>query len=64
MKQGARMARTAVFMVVAVLASKILGMLRDVLVAGAYGTSGEAVAYETGPAGCPFCFSIWLSVGW
>lgn len=41
MKQGARMARTAVFMVVAVLASKILGMLRDVLVAGAYGTSGE-----------------------
>lgn len=47
MKQGARMARTAVFMVVAVLASKILGMLRDVLVAGAYGTSGEAVAYET-----------------
>lgn len=47
MKQGARMARTAIFMVAAVLASKILGMLRDVLVAGAYGTSGEAVAYET-----------------
>lgn len=47
MKQGARMARTAIFMVAAVLASKILGMLRDVLVARAYGTTGAAVAYET-----------------
>ncbi len=47
MKQGARMARTAVFMVAAVLASKVLGMLRDVLIAGAYGTGGAAVAYET-----------------
>ncbi len=47
MKQGTRLAKTAVFMVAAVLSSKILGMLRDVLVAGAYGTSGAAVAYET-----------------
>ena len=47
MKQGARMARTAIFMVAAVLASKVLGMLRDVLIAGAYGTGGAAVAYET-----------------
>ncbi|MBR7185746.1 MAG: murein biosynthesis integral membrane protein MurJ [Clostridia bacterium] len=47
MKQGKQMARTAVFMVIAVLASKLLGMLRDVLVAGAYGTTGAAVAYET-----------------
>ncbi len=47
MKAGAKMARTAIFMVAAVLASKILGMLRDVLVAGAYGTTGPAVAYET-----------------
>lgn len=47
MKQGARMARTAIFMVIAVLASKVLGMLRDVLIAGSYGTGGAAVAYET-----------------
>ncbi len=47
MKQEARLARTAVFMVAAVLLSKVLGMLRDVLVAGAYGTGGEAIAYET-----------------
>ena len=47
MKTGTKMARTALFMVAAVLASKLLGMLRDVLVAGAYGTTGEAVAYET-----------------
>lgn len=47
MKQGNRMARTAIFMVFAVLASKVLGMLRDVLIADAYGTGGAAVAYET-----------------
>lgn len=47
MKAGAKMARTAIFMVAAVLASKVLGMLRDVLVAGAYGTTDAAVAYET-----------------
>ncbi len=43
----AKMAKTALIMVVAVLASKVLGLLRDVLVASAYGTTDAAVAYET-----------------
>lgn len=46
MKTG-KVARTVGIMVAAVLASKLLGMLRDVLVAGSYGTSAEAIAYET-----------------
>lgn len=43
----AKMAKTALVMVVAVLASKVLGLLRDALVAGAYGMTDAAVAYET-----------------
>lgn len=37
--------QTAGFMVVAVLTSKIFGMLRDVLLAGNYGTGPEATAF-------------------
>ncbi len=40
-------AGTAVLMGVIILAAKVLGLVRDMLVAGAYGTSMEAVAYET-----------------
>lgn len=40
-------AGTAVLMGVIILAAKLLGLVRDVLVAGHYGTSMEAVAYET-----------------
>ena len=39
--------KTVLFMVAATLLSKIFGMLRDVLLASGYGTSYEAVAYET-----------------
>lgn len=41
-------AGTAVLMGVLILAAKVLGLVRDTLVAGAYGTSSmEAIAYET-----------------
>lgn len=46
-KKGERMIRTAVLMVIITLSAKILGMLRDVLLAASYGTSPEAVAYDT-----------------
>ncbi|MBR6708336.1 MAG: murein biosynthesis integral membrane protein MurJ, partial [Clostridia bacterium] len=45
--QAKKIVRTVGIMVVAVLASKLLGMLRDILIASAYGTSAEAIAYET-----------------
>ncbi len=45
-KRG-RIARTAVFMVVVTICSKLLGMLRDVLLANGYGTTVSAVAYDT-----------------
>ena len=38
---------TAAVMAVIVLLAKILGLLRDILVASAYGTTAPAVAYET-----------------
>lgn len=38
---------TAAVMAVIILLSKILGLLRDILVAGAYGTTAPAIAYET-----------------
>lgn len=45
-KQGGLLG-TAAVMAVIILLSKIFGLLRDILVAGAYGTSAAAVAYET-----------------
>ena len=42
-------AGTAVLMGIIILAAKVLGLVRDILVAGAYGASSmEAIAYETG----------------
>ncbi len=38
---------TAVLMGIIILAAKVLGLIRDMLIAGAYGTSMEATAYET-----------------
>ena len=38
---------TAAVMAVLTIAAKALGLVRDILVAGAYGTSAPAVAYET-----------------
>lgn len=40
-------AKTAVLMGVIILLSKIMGLVRDVMVAGTYGTTMYAVAYET-----------------
>lgn len=45
--KSGRIVRTAVFMVIVTLFSKILGMLRDVLLADAYGTTAAAVAFDT-----------------
>ncbi len=39
--------KTAGFMVMATLLAKFMGMYRDVLFAALYGTSGEAIAYQT-----------------
>ncbi|MBR5680459.1 MAG: murein biosynthesis integral membrane protein MurJ, partial [Clostridia bacterium] len=41
------LARSAVLMGVIILFSKILGLYRDILVASAYGSTAEGVAYET-----------------
>ncbi len=46
-KSGGGFLGTAAIMGVIVILSKILGLLRDVLVADAYGTRIEAVAYDT-----------------
>lgn len=46
-KVGGKMAKTVVLMVIITLAAKLLGMLRDVLLANFYGTSSGAVAYDT-----------------
>ena len=40
-------AKTAVLMGVIILFSKIMGLVRDVMIAGTYGTTMYAVAYET-----------------
>jgi len=44
---GKALARSAVLMGVIILASKFLGLLRDILVASAYGTTDAAIAYAT-----------------
>lgn len=41
------LAKSAVLMGIIILASKALGLLRDILIAAAYGTTEAAVAYET-----------------
>ena len=45
--KSGRIAGTAVFMVVVTVCSKLLGMLRDVLLANGYGTTVSAVAFDT-----------------
>lgn len=46
-KKGGRMMKTALLMVIITLSAKVLGMVRDILLASCYGTSFEAVAYDT-----------------
>lgn len=45
-KAGKRIAGTALFMVLVTLLSKVLGLLRDRLLAQSFGTSMDAVSYE------------------
>lgn len=45
--KSGRIAWTAIFMVVATVCAKLLGMLRDVLLANGYGTTMSAVAFDT-----------------
>ena len=40
-------AKTAILMVIVTICSKVLGMLRDVLLANGYGTTSAAVAFDT-----------------
>ncbi len=47
MKNKRSLAGSALMMGAIILSSKILGLLRDILTAGAYGTSEAAIAYET-----------------
>ncbi len=47
MKKSFGFAKTAVLMGLIILAAKVMGLVRDVMVAGAFGTSVYAVAYET-----------------
>ena len=47
MKKTASLARSAALMGVIILFSKVLGLVRDILVASAYGTTMQAVAYGT-----------------
>lgn len=47
MRKSRSLALSAVLMGVIILLSKIMGLLRDVLIAGAWGTTAYAVAYET-----------------
>ena len=44
---GKTLAKSALFMGVIILASKFLGLFRDILIASAYGTTESAVAYAT-----------------
>lgn len=46
-KKSGRLIKTALLMVMITLSAKALGMLRDILLAASYGTSPEAVAYDT-----------------
>ena len=45
-----RLAKTALSLVFIVAAAKVLGLIRDTLIAGAYGTSPAAVAFDTAAA--------------
>ena len=47
MKKSVSLAKSAALMGVIILLSKALGLVRDILVASAYGTTMEAVAYGT-----------------
>lgn len=47
MKKSFGFAKTAALMGIIILAAKLMGLVRDVMVAGAFGTSVYAVAYET-----------------
>lgn len=47
MKKSFGFAKTAALMGIIILAAKVMGLVRDVMVAGAFGTSVYAVAYET-----------------
>ncbi len=46
-KKESSLARSAALMGIIILLSKLLGLVRDMLVAGEYGTTAAAVAYET-----------------
>lgn len=46
-KKNGGMMKTALIMVVITLSAKLLGMLRDILLAASYGTTSAAVAYDT-----------------
>ncbi|MBQ6893490.1 MAG: murein biosynthesis integral membrane protein MurJ [Clostridia bacterium] len=43
---GKQIASTAIFMVLVTLVTKVLGLLRDMLLASTFGTTADAVAYE------------------
>lgn len=47
MKKSSGLARTAVLMGIMIFLSKVMGLVRDGMIAGAFGTSVYAVAYET-----------------
>ncbi len=47
MEQANKVLKTAGFMVIATLAAKVCGMLRDVLIASVYSTGSDAVAFYT-----------------
>lgn len=53
--------RTASFMMVAVLMSKLCGMVRDILIAAIYGTSPEAIAFSTASHIPNYFFDIGLT---
>lgn len=46
-KKGGGLLGTAALLAIIILFSKVLGLLRDILVANAYGTTAPAIAYET-----------------
>lgn len=46
-QKNGKFLKTAALMVVITLSAKALGMLRDILLAAHYGTSAEAIAYDT-----------------
>ena len=44
--KASRLMKNAFFMVFATLFSKALGLVRDMLIAAAYGTGADAIAYD------------------